>query len=80
LPSNSSLINVWLLDCKRRVKNGTHVALTLERTPGRLLNWALSIGPATRDVAQYQLESKSHPEIRYRACLGRSQRKLDKIN
>ena len=28
----------------------------LEWTPGRLLNWALSIGPATRDIAQYQLE------------------------
>ena len=42
----------------------------LEWTPGRLLNWALSIGPATRDVAQYQLESKPHPEMGYRACLG----------
>ena len=39
-------------------------------TPGRLLNWALSIGPATRDIAQYQLESKPHPEMGYRACLG----------
>ena len=42
----------------------------LEWTPGRLLNWALSIGPATRDIAQYQLESKPHPEMGYRACLG----------
>ena len=25
----------------------------LEWTPGRLLNWALSIGPATRDVVQW---------------------------
>jgi transposase len=42
----------------------------LEWTPGRLLNWALSIGPATRDIAQYQLESRPHPEMGYRACLG----------
>ena len=39
-------------------------------TPGRLLNWALSIGPATRDVVRWQLESKPHPEQGYRSCLG----------
>ena len=39
-------------------------------TPGRLLNWALSIGPATRDVVRWQLESKRHPEQGYRSCLG----------
>ena len=41
-----------------------------EWTPGRLLNWALSIGPATRDVVRWQLESKPHPEQGYRSCLG----------
>ena len=41
-----------------------------EWTPGRLLNWAFSIGPATRDVVRWQLESKPHPEQGYRSCLG----------
>lgn len=39
-------------------------------TPGRLLNWALSIGQGTRDVVQWQLENRPHPEQGYRACLG----------
>ncbi|MGZ5000600.1 MAG: IS21 family transposase [Methylomonas sp.] len=39
-------------------------------TPGKLLNWALSIGPATRDVVEYQLTHKPHPEMGYRTCLG----------
>ena len=39
-------------------------------TPGKLLNWAVSIGPATRDVVQYQLTAKPHPEMGYRTCLG----------
>jgi transposase len=39
-------------------------------TPGRLLNWALSIGPGTRNVVQWQLENRPHPEQGYRACLG----------
>jgi len=42
----------------------------LQWTPGKLLNWALSIGPATRDIVQYQLTNKPHPEMGYRACLG----------
>jgi transposase len=42
----------------------------MEWTPGRLLNWALSIGRATRDVVKWQLESRPHPEQGYRACLG----------
>ncbi len=41
-----------------------------EWTPGRLLNWGLSIGPATRDVVQWQLHNRPHPEQGYRACLG----------
>ena len=39
-------------------------------TPGRLLNWALSIGPGTRSVVQWQLDNRPHPEQGYRACLG----------
>ena len=42
----------------------------MQWTPGRLLNWALSIGPATRDVVKWQLEHRPHPEQGYRACLG----------
>ncbi len=42
----------------------------MEWTPGRLLNWALSIGTATRDVVKWQLENRPHPEQGYRACLG----------
>jgi hypothetical protein len=42
----------------------------LEWTPGRLLNWALAIGPAARDVVQWQFDHRPHPEQGYRACLG----------
>jgi transposase len=42
----------------------------MQSTPGRLLNWALSIGPATGDVVKWQLENRPHPEQGYRACLG----------
>jgi transposase len=41
-----------------------------EWSPGRLLNWGLSIGPGTRDVVRWQLENRPHPEQGYRACLG----------
>lgn len=41
-----------------------------EWSPGRLLNWALSIGAGTRDVVAWQLENRPHPEQGYRACLG----------
>jgi transposase len=41
-----------------------------EWSPGRLLNWGLSIGAATRDVVKWQLENRPHPEQGYRACLG----------
>ncbi|MDD3761435.1 MAG: IS21 family transposase [Acidithiobacillus sp.] len=41
-----------------------------EWSPGRLLRWALSIGPATRDLVRWQLENRPHPEQGYRSCLG----------
>ena len=42
----------------------------LQWTPGRLLNWAQSIGPGTRAVVRWQLDNRPHPEQGYRACLG----------
>ena len=41
-----------------------------EWSPGRLLNWGLSIGTGARDVVKWQLENRPHPEQGYRACLG----------
>jgi transposase len=64
----------------RAAKRGRHTTVSAHMpeshrrhrqwTPGRLLNWALSIGPATRDVVKWQLENRPHPEQGYRACLG----------
>jgi transposase len=42
----------------------------LEWTPGRFLNWAVSIGPATRDLVQHLLTNRPHPEMGFRSCLG----------
>jgi transposase len=42
----------------------------LEWTPGRFLNWALSIGPSTRDLVQHLLTNRPHPEMGFRSCLG----------
>jgi len=39
-------------------------------TPGRFLNWAKAVGPATLRVVREQLEHRPHPEHGYRACLG----------
>src|SRR5713226_1670024 len=62
------------------MKRGAHTTVTehmpkahqkhLEWSPGRFLNWALAIGPATRDIVQWQLTHRPHPEMGYRACLG----------
>jgi transposase len=41
-----------------------------EWNPGRFLNWAVEIGPSTRDFVRQLLESRKHPELAYRACLG----------
>ena len=41
-----------------------------EWSPGRFLNWAQGIGPATLATVKHQLESRPHPEHGYRACLG----------
>jgi len=39
-------------------------------SPGRFLNWAQAIGPATLEVVKRQLQHRAHPEHGYRACLG----------
>ncbi len=39
-------------------------------TPGRLLNWAQSIGPEVLKWVKAQLQRKAHPEQAYRVCLG----------
>ncbi len=41
-----------------------------EWTPQRLIHWAGTIGAATQLVVVHILETKSHPEQGYRACLG----------
>lgn len=42
----------------------------LEWTPRRFLRWAEDIGPATRQLVDYLLTTKPHPEMGYRSCLG----------
>jgi transposase len=42
----------------------------LEWTPTRLIEWAQSVGPMTRDLVAGILEERPHPEQGYRTCLG----------
>ena len=42
----------------------------MEWTPDRLIQWGLSIGPATAVAVTQLLEKHRHPEHGYRACLG----------
>jgi transposase len=42
----------------------------LEWTPGRFLNWAITIGPFTRDLVEHLLTNRPHPEMGFRSCLG----------
>jgi transposase len=42
----------------------------LEWSPGRLINWGISIGSGTGIVITHLLTNKPHPEMGYRACLG----------
>jgi len=39
-------------------------------SPGRFLNWAKQIGPATEAVVKRQFQDLPHPEHGYRRCLG----------
>jgi transposase len=38
--------------------------------PSRLVNWAQSVGPSTAQLFKTILESKPHPQMGYRSCLG----------
>ncbi len=42
----------------------------MEWTPGRFLNWAVQVGPNTRDLVRHLLTTRPHPEMGYRSCLG----------
>jgi len=42
----------------------------LEWTPGRIVQWAHTIGPETARLVKAILESRKHPEQGYRSCLG----------
>ncbi len=64
----------------RNPRRGTHSTIPehipashrahAEWSPGRMLNWAQTIGPSTCHLVRHQLESRPHPEQGYRACLG----------
>lgn len=41
-----------------------------EWSPGRLMNWANSVGAATGELVKRLLMEKQHPEQGYRSCLG----------
>jgi transposase len=41
-----------------------------EWSPGKLMNWAASVGPATGELVKRLLLEKQHPEQGYRSCLG----------
>jgi transposase len=42
----------------------------LEWTPSRIVEWAGKVGPHTARLVERILDSKPHPEMGYRACLG----------
>jgi transposase len=42
----------------------------LEWTPSRMIHWAETVGTATAQLVRTVLESRPHPEMGYRACLG----------
>jgi transposase len=64
----------------RSYKRGGHTTLAehmpkahqkhLEWSPSRILHWAASIGPKTRELAAAILAERRHPEQGYRSCLG----------
>jgi transposase len=42
----------------------------LEWTPSRIVSWAKKTGPATAELVQRIIDSRTHPEQAYRSCLG----------
>ena len=41
-----------------------------EWSPSRIVHWASTIGPSTRNLAEAILAERRHPEQGYRSCLG----------
>jgi transposase len=41
-----------------------------EWSPSRILHWAATIGPKTRELTEAILAERRHPEQGYRSCLG----------
>ena len=64
----------------RSYRRGKHTTLAahmpkahqkhLEWSPSRIVNWATSIGPKTRELVEAILAERRHPEQGYRSCLG----------
>ncbi len=48
----------------------SHHRAQSEWNPERFLQWAAGIGPQTEQFVRDLLESRSHPELSYRSCLG----------
>ena len=42
----------------------------LDWPPSRMIQWAATVGPRTREVVERVLEAFPHPEMGYRSCLG----------
>jgi len=42
----------------------------LEWSPGRIMNWGLTVGKSTSKLLQTIMDRKPHPEMGYRSCLG----------
>jgi hypothetical protein len=42
----------------------------LEWSPGRIMNWGLTIGEHTSKLLKTIMDRKPHPEMGYRSCLG----------
>lgn len=64
----------------RSYVRGTHTTLTehmpkshqqhAQWTPSRIVSWAATIGPQTRQLVEAILAARAHPEQGYRSCLG----------
>jgi len=48
----------------------SHHRAQSEWNPERFLNWAADIGPHTEQFVRGLLDSRKHPELSYRSCLG----------
>jgi transposase len=42
----------------------------LDWPPSRMIQWAATVGPRTRDVVERIMQAFPHPEMGYRSCLG----------